>query len=138
MNESIVKKPSDPITVVELVISTILRAGVLASLAVILLGTVVSFVHHPGYLRSTVDLPALTTPGRASPRTLHEIVVGIAAGRGQAFVMAGLLLLIATPVLRVAVSVVAFLYEKDRVFAVITAIVLLLLILSFFLGKVEG
>ena len=52
--------------------------------------------------------------------------------------MAGLLLLIATPVTRVAVSIFAFVYEKDRVFVIITIIVLSLLLLSFFLGRVEG
>ena len=49
--------------------------------------------------------------------------------------VAGLLLLIATPVLRVAVSIFAFVYEKDKVFVIITSIVLGLLLLSFILGK---
>jgi uncharacterized membrane protein len=42
--------------------------------------------------------------------------------------MAGLLLLIATPVLRVAVSMLAFVYQRD----------LTLLLTSFVLGKAGG
>jgi uncharacterized membrane protein len=52
--------------------------------------------------------------------------------------MAGLLLLLATPVLRVAVSILAFIYEKDGIFVMITSIVLALLLLSFVLGRVTG
>jgi uncharacterized membrane protein len=52
--------------------------------------------------------------------------------------MAGLLLLIATPVLRVAVSVLAFVYQRDRTFVIITSVVLTLLLASFVLGKAGG
>lgn len=48
--------------------------------------------------------------------------------------MAGLLLLIATPVIRVAASVVAYAFERDRLYVAITAAVLLLLFASFALG----
>jgi len=49
----------------------------------------------------------------------------------------GLLLLIATPVLRVAVSIVAFVQQGDRLFTLITAVVLGILLLSFALGAAE-
>ncbi len=123
---------------VERIISVLLRAGVILSLLVVVSGTVVSFIHHPAYLTNGKDLRTLTTPGHALPDTLAEVWSGLLAGRGQSIVVAGLLLLIATPVLRVAVSIVAFLVEKDRLFALITAIVLALLLLSFFLGKAGG
>jgi uncharacterized membrane protein len=120
---------------VERVISVLLRVGVVVSLLVVVAGTVVSFVHHPAYLYSATDLGYLTKPGGAVPRTLGDVAAGVRAGRGQAIVVAGLLLLVATPVLRVAVAVAAFLLQKDRVFALITAVVLALLLLSFFLGR---
>jgi uncharacterized membrane protein len=49
----------------------------------------------------------------------------------------GLLLLVATPVLRVAVSMVAFALQHDRTYTVISALVLLVLLMAFLLGKVE-
>ena len=124
---------------VELLISGLLRVGVVTSLLVVLTGTVISFVHHREYLRSTEPLRRLTTPGGAAfPHNVHEVWRGVKEGRGQAIVVVGLLLLIATPVMRVAVSVFAFVYERDPAFVLITSIVLLLLLLSFVLGKAEG
>ncbi len=49
--------------------------------------------------------------------------------------MLGLLLLIATPVMRVALSALLFFRRRDRVFAGITMVVLALLLLSLLLGK---
>jgi uncharacterized membrane protein len=46
--------------------------------------------------------------------------------------------LIATPVLRVAISVLAFVYQRDRTFVVITTVVLALLLTSFVLGRGGG
>jgi uncharacterized membrane protein len=52
--------------------------------------------------------------------------------------MAGVLILIATPIMRVALSVVVFVLEGDRRFVAITSTVLLLLLLSFLLGRAGG
>ncbi len=123
---------------IEVLISTLLRTGVLTSVFFIAAGTLISFVHHPEYLRSAEELRRLTQPGAAFPRTLRQVYDGLVDFRGQAFVMLGLFLLIATPVARVAVSILIFLVERDRIFAVLTTVVLGLLLLSFVLGRVEG
>jgi uncharacterized membrane protein len=122
---------------VELVISNLLRLGVLASLTLIVLGTALTFIHHPEYFASPADLSRLVQPGAAFPHSVSDVMEGIRLLRGQALVTAGLLLLIVTPVMRVAVSILAFIYQRDRVFTFITAVVLALLLLSFFLGAVE-
>jgi uncharacterized membrane protein len=123
---------------VELLISDVLRVGVAVSLSLVVIGTVVSFLHHPDYVTSQEQLKRLTSPGAAFPRTPAQVIGGLKHGRGQAIVVIGLVLLIATPVVRVAVSIAGFIYERDWAFVVITTIVLFLLILSFVLGKVEG
>ncbi|MDR2462167.1 MAG: DUF1634 domain-containing protein [Verrucomicrobiales bacterium] len=51
---------------------------------------------------------------------------------------AGLALLIATPVLRVAASLVLFWLERDRIYMLITAVVLAVLAGSFILGAISG
>jgi uncharacterized membrane protein len=122
---------------VELLISNLLRFGVLASLALILFGTTLSFIHHPAYVSSPEALHHLTQPGAAFPHTQRDVIAGVQAWRGQAIVTLGLLLLIATPVMRVAVSVLAFIYQRDRIFTLITLTVLGILLLSFVFGKVE-
>jgi uncharacterized membrane protein len=122
---------------IELLISTLLRGGVVTSMATVLVGGLLMFVHHPEYLKSAADLRRLTTPGAAFPHTLKEVAEGVTAGRGQAVVALGLILLIATPILRVAVSIVGFALQRDRTFALISTVVLLVLLISFVLGKVE-
>ncbi len=122
---------------VELAISFVLRTGVVLSLSIVALGTIISFVHHPSYLSSPPDLQRLTQPGAAFPYPLRDVAGGIARFEGRSIAVLGLLLLIATPVVRVAMAIGAFLLERDRFFAVTTAVVLLILLLSFVLGRVE-
>jgi uncharacterized membrane protein len=122
----------------ELLISNILRIGLATSLVIIVSGTLLSFVHHPDYVSAPSELQRLTQPGAAFPHTIAEVVDGVANLRGQAIVVIGLLVLLATPVARVAVSIFAFMYQRDRVFVALTAAVLFLLLLSFVLGRVEG
>ncbi len=51
-------------------------------------------------------------------------------GRGQGLIQLGLLLLIATPIARVALSVVGFAIERDRMYVAFTLIVLAILLYS--------
>jgi uncharacterized membrane protein len=62
------------------------------------------------------------------------VLDGLAKLRGQAIVVLGLLMLIATPVVRVAVSILLFLEDGDLTYVAITTTVLVLLILSFLIG----
>jgi uncharacterized membrane protein len=54
--------------------------------------------------------------------------------RGQAIIALGLLILIATPVMRVAISIIAFAIQRDYTFVAITCVVLALLCISFLMG----
>jgi uncharacterized membrane protein len=119
----------------ERLISTVLRVGVLASLATILLGTVIAFAHHPEYITSPRELLHLSRPSESFPHTLRSVLIGLAGLRGQAIVVLGLLMLIATPVVRVAVSILLFLEEGDMTYVAITSTVLALLVLSFIIGS---
>lgn len=122
----------------ELIISAVLRVGVGSSLLVVVAGSLLTFLHHPEYISSASDLSRLTQPGAAVPHTLREVVRGIVNLQGQSVVAAGLLLLILTPVLRVGVSILAFRVQRDRTYVLITSAVLVLLLLSFVLGRMEG
>ena len=130
------KTSDEPVGRFELIISEILRLGVTLSLATILVGLVLMFVHHPDYLRSSADLARLTSPGAALPHSLRDVIEGVRIWRGQAVVALGLTMLILTPILRVAVSIIAFAIERDRVFIAVTSAVMAVLLLSFMLGKV--
>lgn len=111
----------------ELVISHVLRGGVLLSAAITLLGVLLFYLRFG----PTGGHEA----GAAFPHTLGGVMSGLAHGDALAIIMLGLLVLLATPVVRVAVSIIAFGLERDWRYVAITSVVLLILLLSFALGR---
>ena len=122
----------------ELAISYILRLGVLLSITLVGIGLVLMFVHHPDYIKTSLPLKSVPDVARDFPHTLSDVAASMMHLRGQGFILVGLLVLIATPVLRVAASILAFFFQGDHIFAVVTALVLMILLVSFFLGKAGG
>ncbi|WP_099222790.1 DUF1634 domain-containing protein [Listeria costaricensis] len=109
---------------VEAVVGGLLRIGVILSAAIIIIGLALFiFTGDSGY------------PGDTYPTTIRAIFSGLAALKPFAIIMFGLLCLILTPVLRVVVSLFTFLKEKDYLYVAITAIVLVILAISFLLGR---
>jgi uncharacterized membrane protein len=139
---SAARRDASPITWMELMISYVLRWGVLLSGAVIVAGiSLFAWNHHTGYagvaahhLSEIVNYPPRSTPAGFFP-TAPRVVLGDAIqGKPYAVIAAGLLLLIATPVVRVGLSLVFFLVERDWLYLAITATVLLVLLYSLFAG----
>ncbi|MBI4198849.1 MAG: DUF1634 domain-containing protein [Chloroflexi bacterium] len=131
----------EPLTWMELAISYALRAGVLLSAAVILAGILwFALTRDTGYARVLPHhLPDLLAFHQAHgpgffPTSLKAVLTGAAAGKPYAIIGLGMLLLIATPVVRVALSVVFFLAQRDWLYTGITLFVLAVLLLSFFTG----
>jgi uncharacterized membrane protein len=123
--------PPDPLTPrATLIISGVLRGGVLLSAAIIILGVVLFFARtRAGHSA------AMTT---SIPRTAGNVLQGVLHGDPVSVIALGLLVLLATPVVRVGVSLVTFVLEGDRLYAAITALVLLILLLSFLSGRAGG
>jgi len=112
---------------IELIIGTLLRAGVLLSASVVLLGGILYLVRN-GHAIATYS----TFHGDLSPlRNLSGIAHGVLQLSGRAIVQFGLLLLIATPVARVIFSAIAFALERDYRYVVLTLVVLAILVCSF-------
>ena len=111
---------------VEVRLGRLLQAGVAIAAAVVLAGGVLYLTAHAGsrphYGTFVGEPPAL--------RSVSGILAEAADLRGRGIIQLGLLLLIATPVARVAFSLYAFLRDRDRAYVLITSIVLLLLLLS--------
>lgn len=120
----------DPETM-NLVIGKVLRYGVLISGIVIVLGTVglavsSGFTDSGGYL--TYNASAIPHDGiDVSPSALASGLVGLSA---FSWIELGVILLIATPVSRVFISIFLFVAERDRLYVLITAVVLTLLLFS--------
>lgn len=110
----------------EIIIGNLLRAGVLLSAAVVALGGIIFLVRHGG------EIPQLHT-FRSEPAHLCSVtgvVLNAFTPYGRNIIQFGLILLIATPVVRVAFSIIAFALERDRMYVFFTLIVLSILIFS--------
>ena len=111
---------------VEVIIGTLLRTGVIIAAAVVLAGGVLFLARH-GHDR--IDYKTFHSEPE-SLRLPSEIVHRALGISGQAIIQLGLLLLIATPVARVAFSVAAFAGEHDYLYVFVTLIVLAVLLYS--------
>lgn len=108
--------------VIEDFIGICLRWGVLISAGVVILGVVLALIKGgTGY------------PPGSYPTGISTVLRGVHDLRPFAVIELGLLLLIATPVFRVASSLVAFALERDFPYVLITAYVLLMLLIGLFL-----
>jgi uncharacterized membrane protein len=106
----------------------LLRIGVLTAAFVTLAGGILFFIQHPGTLFAYDTFNS--EPARL--RQAYTIVSEAFQFRSRAVIQFGILILIATPVLRVIFSFIGFIVEKDRIYIVITGIVLAILLYSLF------
>jgi uncharacterized membrane protein len=109
-----------------LLVSRVLIVGVSTSALLIGAGFVGSLL--VGWEGS---LAGVAGPGGATA-DIGRLGADLLAVRPIGLAQAGLLVLVATPVLRVAASVVAFTLEGDRLYAGITLVVLAILLASLF------
>ncbi len=113
------------------IIGWILRTGVIFSMAIVVIGGIL-FVYRHGH--SIPDYHVF----KSVPYFIHNID-GIADGvfhlKGQAIIQAGIVLLIATPIIRVAFSAIGFILEKDYLYTFITLLVLLIIVISMLTGR---
>lgn len=128
------KIPTVTDATIERMVSVLLRSGVVISGLVVFFGGVYYLArhgqeyadHHTFHGEPSVD------------RIVGQIIAGAIALRARSIIQLGLLLLIATPIARVAFSLVAFALERDRTYVVITAIVLTVLLYSLISGALQG
>ena len=108
------------------IIGILLRTGVIAAALFVLAGGTVYLARH----HEPVTNYRVFQGEPAELRSVSGIVHEALALHGRGLIQFGLLILIATPVARVAFSIFAFLYERDWIYVLVTAIVLALLLYS--------
>jgi uncharacterized membrane protein len=111
---------------IEEVIGNLLRAGVIIAASVVFVGGILFLIR---YGHTYPDYSVFHGEPRDF-RSLGGISHDAFALRPRGIIQFGLVLLIATPVARVAFSAVAFAMERDRLYVFITLIVLTVLLLS--------
>jgi uncharacterized membrane protein len=116
---------------IEKIIGLQLRYGVVIASLIVLMGGILYLVQQG---QGAIP-PYHTFLGESAGYTsFSQIVNGIGAGQAKGIVQAGVVVLIATPILRIAFSLVGFILEKDRLYIIITAIVLSVMLFSIFGG----
>jgi uncharacterized membrane protein len=117
---------------VENFLGNLLRVGVVLAALVVFAGAILYLVQH-----GAEKTDGHTFEGEpAHLRSPQGIVANALSGHGRGVIQLGLLLLIATPVARVAFSVVAFAWQRDYLYISLTLFVLAVLLVSiFFLGR---
>jgi uncharacterized membrane protein len=111
---------------IEEIVGTLLRVGVSLSAFVVLIGAAIYLTRHghePANYRVFHGEPS-------DLKSLSGIVRDAFGLHGRGIIQLGLLVLIATPVARVAFSIWGFAEEHDRLYMIFTGIVLIVLLYS--------
>ncbi len=103
------------------VVHRVLTVGLAISTVLILIGLTLDLIGHQ---QIPTDVP-----------TFWDVFRRTAQLQPSGFLTLGLLVLVATPILRVIGSTFAFLYERDWRYALITFVVLVVVTLSLLLGQ---
>jgi uncharacterized membrane protein len=114
---------------IEQIVGNLLRTGVLTAAAVVALGAILYLIQEgsgqPAYQQFQGEPPSL--------RHVTDIAADALNWKGRAIIQLGLVLLLATPIARVALSAVMFALQRDRLYVVVSVIVLAIL-----LGSIAG
>ena len=119
-------RPTLDDTRIEVMIGNLLRFGVLSAAGLVVIGALIYLARH-GLQPASFSVFRGET---AALRTIANILMGATHFHGKAIIQLGLLVLIATPVARVAFSAFAFYLERDYLYVVLTLIVLAILLYS--------
>jgi len=110
-------------------IGLMLRIGVTLSAAVVFVGGIL-------FLRTEKTLPDYAHFHATGKQlgTIIGVIHGVARFDSSSVIQLGILLLIATPVVRVALCVIGFARQRNRLYVGVSALVLVILTYSLFSG----
>lgn len=117
-------------TDIQQIIGWILRLGVIVSMLIVFVGGCVYLYRHGSetvHYGEFVGIPGFV-------HSASGIWHGILTFRGRAIIQAGIILLIAIPVIRIIFSAIGFVLEKDWLYTGITLLVLFIIVASALTG----
>ena len=118
---------------IQVVLSSLLRVGVIVSMTVVFLGGV---LYLAGQESSLVDYREFR-PSAPGSYSIVSVFSGVLSLEGSSVIQLGILLLIFTPVLRVVFSVFSFVIEHDYLYVSIGLLVLTVILVSLSSGLVH-
>jgi uncharacterized membrane protein len=111
---------------VEEAVGNLLRGGVMLAAVVVLLGGGIYLFRHG----TAVPDYQVFHSEPADLRSVSGIIQDALALQGRAVIQCGLLILTATPIARVIFALVAFAWQRDRTYVLVTLLVLTVLLYS--------
>jgi len=119
-------------------ISDLLKYGVVISTTLVVAGVMLTFLRPPQSFPISLQQLVASDYGKPS-LDVYTLFAGVAAANPSSIIQLGLILLLATPVARVAASVVLFAAERDKTYVAITLFVFVVLLFSIFvIGPLEA
>lgn len=115
----------------QIIIGNVLRYGVLSALTVTLIGGIILLLKDS---QQTVSFSTFVEHDQNLFVVFQNILDGVKHWNGESIIFLGILLLFLTPALRLVLSLFSFILEKDRLYVVITLIVIAVIILSVSFG----
>ncbi|MBB1138434.1 DUF1634 domain-containing protein [Myroides sp. WP-1] len=113
------------------IIGNVLRYGVLSALTVTLLGGIILLAKDA---QQVVSFSTFVEKDQNLFVVFQTILQGVKEWDGASIIFLGILLLFLTPALRLLLSLFSFILEKDKLYVVITLIVIAVIILSVSFG----
>jgi len=117
-------------TDIQLLIGRVLRVGMFISIGVVFLGGIM-YIYRHGHSVADYKAFKIIPSSLLNPASLVCNVINL---KGQAIIQLGIILLIATPIFRVAFSVIGFIMEKDYMYTFISILVLCIIFISMLTG----
>ena len=108
----------------------VLRAGTVISITIVFFGGILYLYRHGHSIANYKDF-------KGTPDFVHQaasLFSGAFSLKGQAIIQLGIILLIATPIVRVTFSAIGFVFEKDYLYVGISLLVLLIIFISTLSG----
>lgn len=115
---------------IQIIIGQLLRIGVFASIGIAFIGGAIYLTRHGQEVADYSSFKGI--PNYVQPSRLFKSVLEL---RGRAIIQVGIILLIATPVVRLIFSAIGFFAEKDYRYTAITLLVLGIILFSMLTGK---
>ena len=114
----------------ENIISWTLRIGVIISACLIMIGIVIGIIYPSS---APIGAWSIKSKINTSSYSFGDILYGIKAGDAYAYILLGMVVLAATPVARVMLSIISFAMGKNKIYTLITIIVLLDILIALFI-----
>lgn len=116
---------------IQKIIGNVLKYGVRTVLIIAAIGGSIFLYNHSS---ETVDYTRFTENDNSIFRVTADVLKGVASYDARSIIFLAILVLFCTPFIRLLLSLVSFILEKDRLYVFITTVVLVIIGFSVYFG----